>query len=316
MRADVTVSVRGEVVSADAAPMSLGGSLTGPRRGRDATLPTKVPLVAGGGIPPVARATFTEPAFWTPDMPNLYQLDARLLCRGQTVAEWHRPVGLRRFGVRGGSFWLDGRRWVPRGASAPAAGFDSRLLHDLHAAAEMRDPNEALLASADEVGVAVVARLEDAAGRPLDPDRAVTRMVAWSVHPSVMIVVVPRSVSDAGAAAIAEAARALKGTTLLAREVDGMRPPALADVCRADCVVVDLPEGASPHDAWREWPDGPPRVARWRLTAAVDVPGDGEALARRRQECDRLQAGLAAWGVAGADGRTVRDWAGYLVGVW
>jgi hypothetical protein len=59
-------------------PLHLTGTLVGPRRGRDMTLPTTVKLVdvtgdrsadaaAGHAF---ARAVFTEPAYWTPELPN------------------------------------------------------------------------------------------------------------------------------------------------------------------------------------------------------------------------------------------------------
>ena len=319
IRADVLVRAGGGDGSRGTLRPRLTGTLTGPRRGRDTTLPTSVPLVTVDGTAGWSRATCTEPAYWTPEMPNLYRLEARLVDDGRTYADYDLLVGLRRLGVRGRSFRLDGRRWVPRGVSMAAQTFDPGTLRSLVAAAEVRDPDAGLLAAADAAGVAIVARLEDSSGRPLEEAAAVGRIAGWALHPSAMIAVVPRTMPVAVAAAIAGLPRVVRDTMLLAVEVDGtLCPDAEVDRLAAscDCLVVDLPEDGVPHDRWREWPGEKPLVARRR--AVGDAGGaaarDGLPVARRR--CDLLQAALAAWELAGGDGRPPRDWAGYLVAAW
>ena len=320
IRAELLVRLSAAGAEGGASRPCLQGSLTGPRRRRDTTLPTRVPLVACPGADGSARATFTEPAFWTPEMPNLYRLEARLLDGPTTVAEYEGMVGLRRLGVRGTSFWLDGRRWVPRVVGTESQACDVALLHDLHAGVEVRDPGPHLLAAADEAGVAVVARLEDAAGRPVDPDAAGRMIAGWALHPAAMVAVVPRAMPAGDAREIVRAARAVKGAMLMVLEVAGVEPPDAVEVGLAatvDGIVLDLPAASLPHDAWREWPVTKPLIARRTLPElvrgkprAVAVPAD------RRAECDRLQAVLAEWGLAGADGRVPRDWAGYIVASW
>ena len=300
-------------------PLHLTGTLVGPRRGRDMTLPTTVKLVdvtgdhaaAADAGQALARAVFTEPAYWTPELPNLYRLHAQVQRGDQTVAVVDRMVGLRRLGVRGRSLWLEGRRWVPRGVTIPPTGFDPIALRSLPAAAVINDPSDAICAAADQAGVAIIARLTDAAGRPLDSAEARGRIAAWAVHPSVVLAVVPRTANAEESIAIIAAVRPLKGTMLVGLEVDGTRPPdaVLAVAADAvDCLVVDLPRDGLPHDGWRLWKADKPLVAQ----RAVATGNSAE----HRQECDRLQAALAAWGLAEEAAQLPWDWAGYLATAW
>jgi hypothetical protein len=316
IRADVLVRVFDAAPMDDGGGASLSGSLTGPHRGRDTTLPTRVPLRSCADGAAAARASFTEPAFWTPEMPNLYRLEAQLLHGDRPVSAFDCMVGLRRLGIRRRSLWLDGRRWVPRVVGMTGDAFAPQLLRGLHAAAEIRDPDASLLTAADEAGVAIVCRLEDAAGRPFDGETAARRIAAWSLHPAAMIAVVPRGTPD-----VAAAIRVAAAGMLVAVEVDGAQPPeavAAERVAAADCIVVDLLGEATPHGAWRDPGFEKPLVARSR---GPESPGHSRADDRAspdalRRECDRLQARLAAWEMADADGRMPRDWAGYVVAAW
>ncbi|MFM7245770.1 MAG: hypothetical protein ACKO40_16565, partial [Planctomycetaceae bacterium] len=153
MRAEVFVRLEGGEEHA-----VLEGTITGPRRGRDVTLPSTtrlVPLPAATGATAVSRAILTEPAFWTPDLPNLYRVEAtsRDAAQGAAVA-FDASVGLRRLGVRGRSFWLDGRRWVPRAIAADLAAAAAR---EAGVGLLVTSPTEQFLTAADEMGVAVVA---------------------------------------------------------------------------------------------------------------------------------------------------------------
>ncbi len=312
--------------------LQLDGTLVGPRRGRDMTLPTTVKLVDITGDRPVdaaagralARGVFTEPAYWTPELPNLYRLQARVHRGDRTVAVYDEMIGLRRLGVRGRSLWLEGRRWVPRGLTIPTTGFDPVSLRSLSAAAVIDDPTEEICALADQAGVAIVARLLDADRQPLEATRVAERIAAWSLHPSVVLAVVPRLASDEQSAAIVAVARPLKGTMLIGQEVDGTQSPdavtgALVDM--VDCLIVDLPRDGLPHDAWRSggsWrTDGTPtdKPPTEKPLLAQRAVATGTA-AEHRQECDRFQASLAAWGLARGAGQLPWDWAGYLSAAW
>ena len=320
MRAEIMV----QVACANAGigeRLQVTGMLVGPRRGRDMTLPTTVKLVdvtgdraaAGNAGQALARAVFTEPAYWTPELPNLYRLHAEVQGGDQTAAVVDRMVGLRRLGVRGRSLWLEGRRWVPRGVTMPTTGFDPQSLRSLSAAAVIDDPSDEICAAADQTGVAIIAVLRGADDKPFDSETAAMRIAAWALHPSVVLAVVPRLESADRAGAVVAAARPLKGTMLVGVEVDGTQPPDAvpsAAIGGLDCLIVSLPCEGLPHEEWRSWPADKPLVA-WRATTlAQGTP------AEHRQECDRLQAALAAWGCGQGASHLPWDWAGYLSAAW
>ena len=295
---------------------ALTGTLAGPDCQHAITLPVTAKLLqnrgpAGEPVPAasttlVARAILTEPSFWTPELPGLYRLDARLVVAGREVAAWRRPVGLRRLGVRGRSLWLDGRRYVPRALVAPAERVDLPGFRTAALAAAVPDPSEAFLAHGDAEGVAVLALLA-AAGRPLDIEAAATAIARWAWHPAVVAAVVPRGVSAEVVEEIATATHSRRGTLLVAWEADGSLPPPAVPV-GVELLVVTLPSGGVPHEAWRTEPPALPLVAR-RL---VDEASPPAAASPSRRECDALQADLAGWGTA-ASARAL-DWAGYVTG--
>lgn len=297
MRAELFLRVdTGDASSAVAARVT--GTLTGPHRGRDTTLPTTgrlQPTVTPG----VARALLTEPAYWTPDLPNLYRLEATIEAAATPPRVVKRVLGLRRLGVRGRSLWLDGRRWVPRAvAAAGITGIDACKPAAL--AAVLMEPDEALLARADEIGVAVLARLADSATD--DPTTVADRIATWSAHASVAIAILPQDTPAPTVSAIAQAVVSRKGTLLLAATVAGTSPPPTRPA-GIDIFIVALGDDESPHDAWRDG-GGAPLVA-WRRTAASPATG--------RAPCDALQASLAGWRSLGGEARPW-DWAGYVVG--
>jgi hypothetical protein len=305
----------------DPASATLSGTLTGPECKHAITLPVTAKLTAirrddaaAAADTLVARAILTEPSSWTPELPNLYRLEARLEAGGQELAACQRPVGLRRLGVRGRSLWLDGRRYVPRGVAAAPEAIDVARFRAAALAAVMADPADDVLARCDAEGVAVIALLADEAGRALDVEAATAAIACWAWHPAVLVAVVPRGVSAEAAGEIATNTRTCRDTLLLAREVDGTRPPPSLPA-GIDLVVVTLPAGGLPHEAWRSDPPGVPLLAR-RTAEAIDAADALEAVAGdspSRRECDAFQAALAGWGTGGGAGQPP-DWAGYLVG--
>lgn len=290
MRAEVYVRLVG---AAEGTRQAIRGTLSGPRCTLATTLPTALRLEDLGGTPPVARGILTEPSYWTPEMPNLYRLEAEADDSGAAIARVDRLIGLRRLGVRGRSLWLDGRRWVPRGVALPATDFDAAQLRAAAVAAVIDEPPEAVRAAADSAGVAVVAVVDPAASA----DQIVAKITEWAQHPSVMLAVLPRD-RGAHAAAIGQ----LKGTMLVGLTVDGAAPPKPVPA-GVDCLVVQLPEGALPHAAWRDRAPPVPLVACRPAGPAAEISRAG---------CDRLQADLAAWGIAGSGAASPWDWAGYL----
>lgn len=304
MRAEVFV--RAALPMTATRPVRLEGELTGPECRRAITLPAGASLIdlGAGETGLLAKAVLTEPAFWTPELPNLYQLTARLVAGGQAVATTTCRIGLRRSGVRGRSLWLEGRRWVPRGIACDPQSCDLAAMHAAGVAAVVANPPEALLAAADQSGVAIIAVAETENGRPLDADALIERNGRWARHPSVVLAMLPRAFTDTQLAAVAANARRLKGTMLLASEVTAASPPPHEIPAGIDCMCVALDGSGLPHDAWRDAAPAVPLIA-WRRGGDEQNAG--------RSSCDRLQAAVAAWGLA--DGRTYQpwDWAGYLV---
>lgn len=276
----------------------LSGVVVGPHRGRDVTLPITARLLslssAQGGGQPAARVVVTEPAFWTPDLPNLYRLHARLECPGLEPQEIDTTFGLRRFGVRGRSFWLDGRRWVLRGVSGSG---DAAAAKQAGVGLVTADPADPLLSEADRIGVAVVALLGWS-------DMTATRIAALARHPSVlMAMVVDRERPEQPGVAEAEVRRAKD--TLQIGLATTVGPPDTTRAGAFDFLAVIVPAGTSPDEAWRN-PLLPPLVA-WQARSAVGMPV-------ARAACSDLQRDLAAWGLEGVTERAAWDWAGYVVG--
>lgn len=286
MRAEVFVRLEGGEKAA-----ALDGTITGPRRGRDVTLPTKtrlVPLPRGSGVTALSRAVITEPAFWTPDLPNLYRVEVAQPAGAQTTAggidTW---IGLRRLGVRGRSFWLDGRRWVPRALAAAITPAEAR---EAGVGLVVESPSKDLLTAADEIGVAVVAFLRS-------DESSSDGIASLARHPSLMLAIMAELPADEQDRA---ALRRQKGTLQLGFAVDGTSPPP-PQPDAIDFLAVSLPDEGVPHPGWMSRPALP--LVAWRR-------GGSEG----RRDCDLLQRDLARWGGGAVAGEPVWDWAGYLVG--
>ncbi len=293
----------------------VSGTLVGPECSTAATLPTTVSLVDQGtveGQPPLARGVCTEPGFWTPELPNLYRAEVTLRRDDDVVASGRRMIGLRRLGVKGRSLSLDGRRYVPRGVACQAIPAELDELRRLSAVAVVGFPSvadpaaqssaatlDAMLTTADRIGVAVVIRLGASTGAAVDLSILQERLEAWAAHPSVFLVTLP-----SGSANVGVAAGRRRGTMLFGLEVDGLEPPPPLPDRGVDLLVVRLLEHGLPHGAWQQPPPLP-------LVAAIKEI-DSPSAAVARGACDRLQADLAAW--ARPELRTQPwDWAGYLV---
>lgn len=303
MRAEVFVRLASSEVPG--ASLRLAGELAGPECRRSITLPAGAALadLGPGEAGPLAKAVLTEPAFWTPELPNLYRLTVRLVADGRTVAETTRQIGLRRSGVRGRSLWLEGRRWVPRGVVCESHSCDVQALHEDGVAAVVVDPPRNFLAAADEAGLAIIAVAEADDGRSLAVEHIVERIGRWAMHPAVVITVLPQSSPAADVAALAAQIRRSKGTMLVARAVDGAAPPPSSIAAGIDGLCVALDHSGLPHDAWRDAAPVVPLIA-WRRGSAGNEPP--------RAACDRLQAALASWGLAAGPSHRPWDWAGYI----
>jgi hypothetical protein len=309
-------TMRGEVyvrvcLPPGAAGGSLQGTLTGPECSRASTLPVTARLrplpgpspEVGAAATVVTRVILTEPACWTPELPNRYLLEATLSIAGQTTSTCRQMIGLRQLGVRGRSLWLDGRRFVPRGLARPGCPVDREGFRAADLTAVVSTPDEAFLDHCDAEGLAVIALLASASGQPPAAEEAGQQIALWAGHPSVFVAVIPAGLHTNQVAAVAANTRATRGTLLVAAAVDGSRPPEPLPA-GIDAVVLNLPAAGLPHAAWRTTTPPLPVIACRSQPASDDEP--------TRRPCDNLQAALAAW--ATAEGHRLEwDWAGYLV---
>ena len=143
----------------------LTGVLRGPRSRYARTLPAVYPLHDLGREPTwLAEARVTEPCYWSPESPMLYDLAVELRNGDAVVARVEQTTGLVRRAWRDDAFWLDGRRrtlraWRP---AADAGGSPAQLReHDLALWWDApASPSDELLADASEHGVLVAGEVE------------------------------------------------------------------------------------------------------------------------------------------------------------
>jgi hypothetical protein len=102
--------------SAERAGMTLAGHVRGPRCATAQTLPATAPLVdLGPGPTLLARALVTDPSFWSPDLPAIYDVVVELRRGSEVVAQTKRQIGFRPLGVRGKWILREEKPWVLRG---------------------------------------------------------------------------------------------------------------------------------------------------------------------------------------------------------
>ncbi len=292
---------------------TLEGTLRGPRCRHASTLSTTAvlrllpPLPGNAADLPTCEAVLVEPGFWSPELPNRYQLNLRLGGDATTIS---RLVGVRRLGHRDGAFRLDGRRYVPRFVHLDGAGSlqpDEAAV--VASAARMSaaaiwavSPSPALCEAADAVGVMLLAELAE----DLDDDQAAREVARLAVHPSVGFLLLPPGQQSA-----AESWRGFRGTLQIGLRVDGSFTPAITMERRGiangiDFLMVTIPEGGLPQAGWLQTPHLPAMVCRPLPAATEEI-----TMQERRRGCDRLQADLAAW--LARDGRPAWEPAGYAV---
>jgi hypothetical protein len=244
----------------------LRGEITGPFSRYARTLPATTRIDAVVRSQDVlAETVLIDPCFWTPGLPYLYRVRLSLESSGQALWNEERTFGIRRLGVRGRQFVLEGKAWVLRGGMVhDTTRFDWDAWREQELAAFVREPEEAFCAEADQRGVLLAARV----AVPETPSEALLHR--WQRHPSVGLVVVPAEAANHAQFADAPS------NWIIASDVDGReQPPPWADalVCKASFL-----EQAS-------------SVAR--PVIVVRSASRPIAAAAIRSECDRLQRDLA-----------------------
>ena len=314
LKADVLFQMSVPTKAETDSPLELEGYLSGPRSTRASTLPVRQNIrihsqqVVDEGTEILGHSILTEPAFWTPNVPMLYLVKCRITSSGKEVALLSQTTGLRRLGIRNHSLWLDGHRFVLRGATCskgnntsaeqqPAVPEGHRTAAILDLPAEIFTKTNSLelemdenLKTADEIGQPIIIRLHPKT-RPSAISSVICRLTS---HPSVFLTVIPDTL-------LPEVPKfsTYKGTMLFATEMSAQNAP-LELPNGIDLAIVRLAQTV-PDSSWKTPPPYP--VIAWQ----TGVPS-------QRQECDRLQALLANWRTAPKSPPSSWDWAGYLVG--
>lgn len=114
----------------DMAGLRLSGEVRGPRCLYSQTLPSSYPLKnVGPGQSLLARALLTDPCYWSPQTPHIYDVTVELRQGSDVVASETRQIGLRPLGISGRFLTWESKPWVLRGVelskSTPQAAIAS-----------------------------------------------------------------------------------------------------------------------------------------------------------------------------------------------
>jgi hypothetical protein len=166
-------------------PFTLRGWVRGPRCRHSRTLPAQFPLRdLGSGPTHLAEARVTDPTFWSPELPAIYDLNVEFCRQDCVLQQFRATVGIRRLGSVNQSLRLEQQRWVPRGLSLShptPADIASAREHDV--ALRCDRPSDAVCAEASEQGVLMIADVSEP-----DPFDELRRLARWA---SVGMVIVP-----------------------------------------------------------------------------------------------------------------------------
>ncbi len=255
----------------------LRGEIVGPFSRYARTLPATTrfeAMVHGPNV--LAEAALIDPCFWTPELPYLYRVRLTLEAAGQVRWSDERTFGVRRLGVRGRQFSLEGKNWVLRGGLVDdTTDFDWDGWREQELVAFVREPDDAFCAEADQRGVLVAATVASPC------HRLETLLLSWQRHPSVGIVLLPAELTVPG-------------------ELLGLSPNTL--------FVAEMPFDPTPTPAWADAVlyQGPaletmsqaqvPRLIARRLPGRTSPKSI-------RSACDALQSDFAS----------VAQFSGYLV---
>jgi len=170
---------------ADDTGLSLAGQVRGPRCLHAQTLPATAPLIdLGAGPTLLARAVITEPSFWSPDLPSIYDVTVHLRRGTQTIATARREVGLRSLGVRGRHLLMAGRPWVLRGVwTVSTTAALPREWHDHSTAFVTSRPGPEPLDEASQWGALAVIRVAE------HGENAAAQLRQLARHPGAAIAV-------------------------------------------------------------------------------------------------------------------------------
>lgn len=259
---------------------SIAGHVRGPIARGTRTLPTTVKLTdLGEGPTLLASCSLPDPAFWTTQLPGVYEVHIDLRRNGEIVETVDRSLGIRFFGASGRKLLWEGKRWVLRGVSTHVGDVEEMdAFQDNAGVIVVQNPSNSLLDRASSSGVLLVAELTSG-----DLLQELRRLSHW---PAVAILMLP---SDCD---VTNELRAAAPNLLFAERVDASKavaPAGWAQVSFCDTANLSGIEAVAQQSPL-------PIIAERRLN------GD-YTLAEARRECDHLQRDLVPLG----------DFAGYVV---
>ena len=156
---------------------TLSGRMRGPECYLAKMLTTNIPFVdLGRGPTLLAKATLTDPCFWSAELPALYRVTIELRSEGSLIATHERPFGLRFLGHSERYFYWENKRWVLRGVHRDAV-WDSPLStwRETATAMVVEHPDDELCLESSRQGVVVVAKI----GAGADVLAELRRLAAW-----------------------------------------------------------------------------------------------------------------------------------------
>ncbi len=265
------------------AGLLLSGEVRGPRCLYSQTLPSSYPLKdVGPGQTLLSRAMLTDPCYWSPQTPHIYDVRVELRQGSDVVASETRQIGLRPLGVSGRFLTWESKPWVLRGVelskSTPQAAIASWRDHSLVLLSADLDDQQ--LRDASEQGILCCCPIGTQSASLDDVTRKVRRLARF---PAVAIIAVP-SQSIANVAQLAP-------NILVARN--------------------DVPETfLAPEPSLQMMPVDNHRASFTRVAVELKIPilmrrpiPSGYSPKQARAACDKLQADLAPLG----------QFAGYIV---
>jgi Glycosyl hydrolases family 2 len=250
---------------------SIHGQLRGPRCAKAKTLSASFAIdrcTCDAKISQSASVLVTEPCYWSPELPMLYDIELELELAGGETATWRRSLGLRQCDIHGRDLFRGRKRIVLRGAVVENASIELLArAADAELALVVRDSDTAFLQRASELGVPLAVDLRGFVG-DLTPT-----LLRFTWQPAIELVLLSNRVTGAD-----------------------FKPRA---VRAGSFVDAALPSAAGEGVDVLSWELGPrERLPSWAATCAKPViairrAGPYADLSETRRGCDLLQAELA-----------------------
>jgi hypothetical protein len=261
-------------------PPGLSGSLVGPTCAYARTLPSESPLQmikasATGLMKP--QLLLTEPCYWTPSLPFLYQLHLHWLGSGGQPEQLVSNCGFRRLVPHRQSLLWNSRRVVLRGATADDLTRSTiTQIRGAEVTVILSNPSREQCDVADREGIALIADL-----RQVDSELDASDLQRLSACAAVVAILVDgNQIMPCDLHRIAP--QGLLAVAVYPDYAQTFTDLSVPEWC--DVVFVELEDKPFPADGPLKWQR--PIIAIRRGAAYSDF---GEA----RLACDRLQADLA-----------------------